>query len=168
MEPRAIIESLYRNAATFKSLLADLPDDLVLFRYAPDKWNLLEIVCHLGDEEREDFGARLRHILEGRDGPMPSIDPTGWVASRKYGEQDYRERLDAFLGARERSVAWLRGLDNPGWQRTYLHPKFGEWTAGYLLANWLAHDYLHFRQITRNRYEFLRARAGDVGYAGTW
>jgi hypothetical protein len=42
-------------------------------------------------------------------------------------------------------------------------------SAGMLLANWLAHDYLHFRQITKLKYDYIKYRTGeDLAYAGTW
>lgn len=168
MDQKQITEALRHNAATFRSLLAGTDKPLHAFRYAPGKWNLLEIVCHLYDEEREDFRARVKHILENHDKPMPPIDPVAWVKDRDYASQNFDERLSLFLEERNQSVAWLHGLQNPPWDNAYIHPKAGPMTARFILANWLAHDYLHFRQITRNLYEFLKAGAGNVDYAGNW
>lgn len=41
--------------------------------------------------------------------------------------------------------------------------------AKMLLANWLAHDHLHLRQIVRLKYERLKALGGEpLAYAGEW
>jgi hypothetical protein len=163
-----IIDQLERHAGVFKTMLADVDPDERLFRYEKGKWNLLEIVCHLHDEECEDFRARVRHILEQRPGPMPSIDPAAWVMERNYGGRDYAQACAQFVDERARSVRWLRGLKNPQWDLEYVHTKFGKWTAGFMLANWLAHDYLHLRQITRTRYFYLGSLSGKPDYAGDW
>ena len=44
-------------------------------RPAPEEWAVVEIICHLRDEETEDFGARLRVIVEGGPGFAPIAPP---------------------------------------------------------------------------------------------
>ena len=42
-------------------------------------------------------------------------------------------------------------------------------SAKLFLTNWLAHDYLHIRQIIRYQYHYLKeSTAIDLGYAGNW
>jgi len=42
-------------------------------------------------------------------------------------------------------------------------------TASMFFSNWLAHDYLHIRQITRLKYDYLKQLTNeDLSYAGTW
>jgi hypothetical protein len=37
------------------------------------------------------------------------------------------------------------------------------------LHNWLAHDYLHIRQIIRIKYDYLKKTSGEILlYAGEW
>ena len=69
------------------------------------KWSTLEVVCHLYDEEREDFRQRLDIILHRPEAKWPPIDPVGWVSARKYNERDLAQSLAEFLarGARERA-----------------------------------------------------------------
>ena len=64
MNPKAIILQLAVNRDVFKPLLSGKTDGEYLWRPEPGKWTLLEIVCHLLDEEREDFRARVKHTLE--------------------------------------------------------------------------------------------------------
>jgi hypothetical protein len=163
------IMALKLNADTFKALLSTVPKEIHLWRPAPEKWNLLEIACHLYDEEREDFRARVKHVLFTHEQPMPKIDPLSWVSQRKYSEQDYENKISSFLSERAESVKWLESLENPDWKIAYDHPKVGPISAEFLLANWVAHDYLHFRQITRTKYLFLKESSGmSLDYAGEW
>jgi hypothetical protein len=135
----------------------------------PEKWCLLEIVCHLYDEEREDFRARTKHTLETPNAPLPPIDPQGWVEARNYLQQNYHDKLNNFLTERELSVIWLQTLSNAKWDNAYEHPKLGRMTAKMFLANWLAHDYLHIRQITKVKFDYLKQLTNeDLSYAGNW
>ena len=84
-------------------------------------------------------------------------------------EQDFDQHLDAFLAERRASLHWLKHLSNPNWDNAYQHPKFGPLTANMFLSNWLAHDYLHMRQITRIKYQYVGKTSGEsLRYAGTW
>ncbi len=165
-----IIAQLDANRNTFAGLLSASDLSEITWRPAEKKWCLLEMACHLYDEEREDFRARLKHTLETPQGELPAIDPEGWVASRKYIEQDFNKKVSNFLSERERSVAWLHALKDPAWKSAHHHPKFGPLSAEMFLANWLAHDYLHIRQIIRLRYHYLQHAAKEVTlrYAGEW
>jgi len=164
-----IIQELLVNRQVFKELLSTVPQAMCHWKPMPDKWCLLEIVCHLYDEECEDFRLRTRQVLETPSLPLPPIDPQGWVETRKYMEQNYSAKLDNFLAEREASVKWLESLTGPKWNNSYVHPRLGKMTAGLFLSNWLAHDYLHIRQIIRLKYDYLKIITDeDLGYAGDW
>jgi hypothetical protein len=169
MHSSYIIDGLAGNIKVYKALLTEVPEEEYLWRIEPGKWNLLEIVCHLYDEEREDFRARVEHVLEARIGPPPPIHPGEWVKSRKYGEKNYKEMVGKFLEERGESVRWLHSLESPQWENAYSHPEYGPLKAEMFLTNWLAHDYLHFRQITKLKYLYLKETTGeDLRYAGDW
>ena len=89
------------------------------------------------------------------------------------GTQDIHKSLETkiaeFVTEREKSVAWLRGLNNPKWDNAFQHPKVGPVTAQLILENWLAHDILHTRQILGLTYGYLKANAkSPLDYAGNW
>lgn len=169
MEHSYITESLSENLKTFRDLLSGALKAEYLYKPLPEKWCLLEIVCHLYDEERYDFRARTKHILENNQSALPPIDPVGWVKSRNYIEQEFEETLDKFLDERKKSVEWLKSLREPDWRNEYKHELFGMMSAEFFLTNWLAHDYLHFRQITSLKFNFLKHISGiDLLYAGEW
>lgn len=169
MDHTRLIEQLERHGRLFAELFAGASSDEQRHRAAPEKWCLLEAICHLYDEEREDFRARVKHVLETPLDPMPKIDPQAWLTERKYREQDHDAVLKRFLEERMRSVAWLRGLQTPNWKSFYQHPKVGTITAEFLLANWVAHDIHHIRQVNAMRYAWLKDSCGaGLDYAGKW
>jgi hypothetical protein len=138
-------------------------------RPEPDSWSILEVICHLHDEEREDFRQRLDTIIHRPEEKWPPIIPVGWVTERHYNERDLEEMLASFLVERRKSLVWLNSLEAPNWQAVYPAP-FGEIRAGDMLASWAAHDNLHTRQLVelrRTRLVHLTAPY-DVRYAGEW
>jgi len=108
-----IIQGLSRNREIFKGLFTGLSEEEYLWKSNFDKWCLLEIICHLFDEEREDFRARLRHVLKTPTEPLPPTDPAGWVKERNYISKNYKETMGRFLEERQQSVKWLKSLTNP-------------------------------------------------------
>ena len=119
-----LILRLSQNQKTFSALFQGIPRDEIVWRPLPEKWCLLEIICHLYDEEREDFRARLKQVLENPDLPLPPIDPAGWVAQRQYMQQNLEEKIQQIKEERKQSVAWLESLSSPKWKNAYIHPKF--------------------------------------------
>lgn len=48
-------------------------------------------------------------------------------------------------------------------------PLLGDITAEMFLSSWLAHDYLHIKQITKLKYDYFKeVSGGKVAYAGEW
>lgn len=164
-----IVSQLRANSGVFLAMLGNVDNRLQRWRPQDGKWCLLEVVCHLLDEEKEDFRARTRLALNRGHGILNSINPVDWVKERDYYGQDYPAKLQAFLEERERSLSWLESLENPDWSAAFEHKQLGRMTAFKMLANWLAHDYHHIRQINRIKYSWLKQHSGeDLSYAGDW
>jgi hypothetical protein len=165
-----LIDRLKANVQVFQSLLANVTDEQGRWKPASDKWSLLEVTCHLADEERDDFRRRLDLTLHHPGEPWPAIDPPRWAIERMYKERDLAGSLDDFVQERLRSVAWLTGLDTVNLEASAVHPQLGRMTAGMLFTSWLAHDLIHVRQMTRLHYEYLTRVMSPCSpaYAGDW
>jgi len=170
MDAERLVEALERGEHVFRALLAGVPKEVAARRPGPEDWSLLEIACHLLDEEREDFRARLERTLRDPEEPWPAIDPGGWVEARSYGSRDLASVTAELADERRASVAWLRGLVDPDWERVHRHPSLGPLRAGDLLASWVAHDALHLRQIARRLHQEVTRTAEPFSpaYAGPW
>jgi len=167
--PKHIAEKLAENISVFESLLTGVSYGEYSWKPSEEQWCILEVLCHLLDEEREDFRTRCKQVLEDPEKKLPAIDPQGWVQKRSYMSQDYNTVLNAFLEERTESLHWLNANISSNWNNAYQHPKFGAMTARLFLHNWLAHDYLHIRQIVRLKYQFLAKHSEPaLRYAGNW
>lgn len=140
------------------------------FKPAPEHWSILEICCHLLDEEREDFRARVRSTLEDPTRAWMNLNHDQIAERREYNARELEPILSEFTREREASVVWLQGLASPDWSRTYEHPQFGPLRAGDLMASWAAHDALHLRQIAKRVYNLTQRDAPSfkLVYAGDW
>jgi DinB superfamily len=136
-------------------------------RPQPDEWSPVEIVCHLRDEEAEDFGARLRVILAGGDRFAP-IDPERRAVERRYREADPAGALAAFVARRRESLDLLATVPIDRLAVSAARPNGGRLSGLDLLASWVAHDRLHLQQLagTLARLWANRWAPLDVAYAG--
>jgi hypothetical protein len=170
MNVAALIASLDNFSQILPALLAHVSDEQARWKPPQGNWSILEILCHLADEEVEDFRQRLKLVLTDAAAPWPSIRPEEAARDRSYNRQDVRVALDRFSRERADSLEWLRGLDKPDWNAVHEHPQFGPLRAGDLLGAWAAHDWLHLRQMAKRRFELVQSDSQpfQTKYAGTW
>ena len=144
-------------------------DEQACWKPTPNDWSILEVICHLADEEREDFRSRVRWALGDGVDPWRPIDPQGWVTSRGYNQRELAASVADFLAEREASLAWLRGLVDPDWSQKVAAP-WGTMHAGDFMAAWVAHDLLHLRQLVELRYAWIATQVQPfvMEYAGEW
>lgn len=143
-----IIAHFTANAEAIAALARNASAEQARWKPSPEEWSILEVTCHLYDEEREDFRTRVRLTLTDPAADWPPIDPV--------------ERLEAFLAERRASLDWLRGLQNPNWDSRKTHPRLGSATAGEMLWAWVAHDHLHWQWLATHAPPF------SLEYAGGW
>lgn len=163
------IDRLEKNRGVFDGLVRGVSLEQARWKPAPDKWSILEVVNHLYDEEKEDFRQRLELLLADPSQPFPPIDPRNWPTTRAYNERELDASLDNFVAEREKSIAWLKQLSAPNWENTNEGPN-GKLSAGDMLASWMAHDFLHIRQLARIHWQYVNAIAEpyQTAYAGPW
>jgi hypothetical protein len=152
-----------------QSFLTGLAQEDAQFKPTPETWSILEVTCHLYDEEREDFREHLDFILHRQSEKYHVIDPQRWVTERKYNEQNFEEMQRKFFVEREKSLNWLKGLAETDWNITYTS-EYGSVSAGEMFSCWVAHDNLHIRQLVelrRARIEKI-TKPYDIQYAGDW
>jgi len=169
MEFETLYEELARGPEIIRALLSGVTQAEAQLRPAPDSWSILEVVCHLYDEEVNDFRPRLDVMLHRPGDDFAPNNPQEWVTERKYNEQNLGVMLGKFLAERDKSLNWLRGLSGANWEAPYTTP-WRNMKAGDMLGSWVAHDNLHVRQLVELRHaRVLRiTEPFDVGYAGDW
>jgi hypothetical protein len=173
MDAEALVRRLEAFHRALAGVVAGLTDAELRWKPPDGAWSVLEVLCHLGDEEVADFRPRTLGTLRNPAAEWEKIDPAAWATERKYNEQDPAAALERLTRERAESVRQLRALGELSrveWSRAYQHPKVGPVPAGAVLAAWAAHDALHLRQIAKRLWE-LAGRDGSpypTLYAGEW
>jgi hypothetical protein len=169
MEFEKLCQELTENAETIRALVNGVNQAEAQIRPAPESWSILEVVCHLADEERNDFRPRLDIMLNRPSEKFAPNDSQEWITERKYNERDLAGSLEDFLAERKKSLEWLKGLANSNWEATYTTP-YRTLSAGDMFTSWVVHDILHLRQLVELRYARVVTLTApyNVEYAGGW
>jgi len=166
--PRLYLE-LVDSTQMIRAMLAGITPEDARVRPSPESWSILETICHLCDEEQLDFRPRLDSMLHRPGTEWESIDPEGWVTSRRYNEQNFGGVKERFFAERSKSLDWLRGLEQADWTLRHAD-SIATMTAGDMFVSWVAHDNLALRQLVELRRARLEriSRPFKMDYAGEW
>lgn len=169
MDSRAISEELARGLRVIQALLSIMTQDEARIKPDAESWSALEVICHLVDEEREDFRKHIQQAFSNPQEVWHPIDPQGWVADRHYQTQLLDAKAAEFRQEREKSLRWLNDMHATDWECKIAAP-FGDISAGTLLAAWATHDNLHIRQLVEIRQAILEMKSKPLStrYAGEW
>lgn len=165
-----ITRQMTANARALRHLVDSISDEQAQWKPDPESWSMQEVLEHFYNEERIDFRKHLKEMFS--DPPLP------WG---KFNSVDYievkscRQALEGFLIEREASIAWLKALESPDWDATSKAVFSPEdevliLRAGDVLVSWVAHDFLHLRQVNELLYAWNEKQAApySVQYAGGW
>ena len=169
MEFKTLYQELVHSTEMIRGLLAGISQKEAQIKPSRSAWSILEVTCHLYDEEREDFRFHLDWILNRPGEFWHSFDPQGWVKERKYNQQNFNAMKTKFFRERKNSLAWLKTLDDANWKTKYI-ADWGTLTAGEMFCSWVAHDNLHIRQLTELRRARIErdTKPYHLQYAGEW
>jgi hypothetical protein len=158
---------LARLPIVLDALLAGLDPAGARTRPATGEWSPIEILCHLRDEETEDFGARLRVIVDGA-GEFAPIDPERWAKERRYHEADLPDVIQALRVRRQASLDLLASVSPETLEGSRPHKRLGSLSGQDILAAWVTHDRIHLAQLagTLARIWALRWAPLHAEYAG--
>lgn len=169
MEFQVLYQELVNSTEMIRSLINGIGQEQAQVKPDADSWSILEVICHLHDEEREDFREHLDFILNRQNEEWHVIDPQIWVTERKYNEQDFVQMQEKFFAERRKSLEWLKRLENVDWNTKYTS-EYGSMSAGEMFSCWVAHDNLHIRQLVELRRAYIKriTQPYEIQYAGDW
>jgi hypothetical protein len=163
------LETLAATPGRLKDALAGVSKKLALWRPAPGKWSILEIVCHLRDMEREAYLARFRRILAEDEPLLPDVDGDMLAIERDYRSQRLAAALKDWRGARKETLRLLKGVKGEAWARCGTHETAGRLSMeDFLRRQAVGNDEAHLEQIEAAKRRFgLLARLAEAPKALT-
>jgi uncharacterized damage-inducible protein DinB len=112
--PLATIESQLDETLVF---LATISEEKSLYRYAPEKWSIREVLNHLTDTERA-FAFRALWFARGFDVPLPSYDQE--IAAKGAGADSvsWAAHVEEFRRVRLATISLFKNMPAEAWTRT--------------------------------------------------
>ena len=144
------IAVLERTPATFRSLLAGLPDVWITADEGPHTFTPFDNLGHLIHGERADWITRARIILAQAENRR--FAPYDRFAQQRESEgKTLATLLDEFSELRSENLRAIRDLNlsDALLDLTGEHPALGTVTLRQLLSAWVVHDLGHIAQTTR-------------------
>jgi hypothetical protein len=98
------------------SFLGTIPESLARHRYAPDKWSVAEVLCHLNDCERL-YTMRAFWFGRGLESPLPSFESEQVVVTARPHHLPLADHVGEFADIRASTVRFFRNLPDDAWLR---------------------------------------------------
>ncbi len=149
--------------------LRQLPKRMWLYKPAPDRWSIHEIIVHLADSEASSY-LRCRYLIADPGIAIPEFDPEKWASTLGYFHQSTREALEIIRRLRRVTYNLLAKLPESVWR--HIPPEDSE-RGAMSLEQWIErqeqHIPHHIDQIKQNYQSWLgthpprKARTGREG-----
>jgi hypothetical protein len=132
-----------------ESLLGAISEERSLYRYAPDKWSIRELMNHVTDTERA-FAFRALWFARGFTAPLPGYDQNIAAAGAAADRMPWSAHVDEFRQVRLATLALFRNMPDEAWMRGGVASDnpFTVRALAYIIAGHAAH---HVR-ILKERY----------------
>ncbi len=154
------ITILEQTPATLKAWLSNLPDPLVHSNEGEGTWSPFDVLGHLIHGERTDWVPRTKVILYAEDKHFVPFDR--FAQEKESAGKSFKELLDKFAELRVANLKELRSFDlQPvDFDKTGIHPHFGEVKLSWHLSTWSTHDLGHIYQISRVMAQQMKEDCG--------
>ncbi len=147
--PGDICRTLEEQLEGTLALLRSVSEERSQFRYAPGKWSVRQVLCHVTDTERV-FAFRALWFARGFDAPLPGFDQEPAIAHAGADERSWVSLLEEFEAVRRATIQLFRNLPAAAWtaRGTASGKQFTVRALAYISAGHVEH---HMR-VMRDRY----------------
>jgi hypothetical protein len=129
--------------------LCRVSEEKSLYRYAPEKWTIRQVLNHVNDCERT-FLFRAFWFARGLDGPLPSLDQNVAAGYAGADQFSWASHVEEFRLLRLSTLAFFRNLPPEAWMRAGIAG--GNSCTVRALAYIIAGHLAHHRAILEERY----------------
>ena len=131
------------------NLLSRIGEEAAVFRYAPDKWSIKEVIGHVVDVERI-FAYRALRFARNDKTPLPEFEEDDYVNNANFDSQTLIDLGDEFRTVRESTLSMFYSFDENLFSRegTASGYKFTVRAIPFIIAG---HE-VHHRQVIKDKY----------------
>jgi hypothetical protein len=99
------------------AFLRGISEEKSLYRYAPEKWSIRQVLNHVNDCERV-FLSRAFWFARGFSSALPSFDQNICAGAVRPDEISWTQHLEEFQAVRAASSCFFRSLSGEAWSRS--------------------------------------------------
>jgi hypothetical protein len=144
-----ICTMLETQASETIAALSAISEDRSLYRYAPDKWSIRQMIHHVNDGERV-FAFRAMWFARTLGAELPSFEQDIAVTTGGAEQRSWQSIVLEFAAVRAASIAFFKTLPDEAWPRHGVAS--GNPVTVRALAYIIAGHAAHHMQILKERY----------------
>ncbi|MED4602386.1 DinB family protein [Paenibacillus validus] len=148
-----LVQSYAEGYNKLVQAIEGVTDEELLFKPAPEKWSIKEVVIHVCDAEMVGVD-RMKRTLSEPNPLLFKFDPDAWASRMDYQSLDMQLYLTLFQALRASMVSVLTALKPEDWERTAVHNVTGKHTLEDIVRMFDRHVDTHIRQIERNKQAY--------------
>jgi DinB family protein len=145
-DPVAVMETQLDEYLTF---FGAITEENSQYRYAPEKWNIRQVLNHISDSERV-FAFRTLWFARGCTTPLPSYDQNLATAGAMAERVAWAEHVEEFRCVRRSTLSLYRNMPSEAWMRSGIASdnRFTVRALAFIIAG----HALHHIKLLRERY----------------
>ena len=148
-EFRENIEAAEKSPKQIAAAVSGLPDKILRYKPAPNKWCILEILAHLADMELL-YAHRMRQMLADKRPVLAPIDQEDWAKNLGYLEESPAELVALYGLNRHHNLQLLRRIKPYDLDKSAYHPELQKnVTVAEYVERMGTHGANHLQQIER-------------------
>lgn len=148
-EFKKLLDTAEKNPEQVARAVMGLPDKVLQYKPAANKWSVQEVLAHLADTELV-YGYRLRQAIADKDPTFAPIDQDAWAANLGYMEPTPPELIALYSLLRRANLRVLRRLKPADLEKGGFHPeRKRKITLAEMVETLAKHGASHLEQIER-------------------
>jgi hypothetical protein len=152
---RQKIESFGRAPEVLAAALRQFPKKMWLYKPAPERWSIHEIILHLADSEANAY-IRCRRLIAEPGKPVLTYDASVWAGTLGYFHQSTKEAFELLRRLRRMTYQLLVNLPEQVWSNTVEQPEQGTLSLDQWLEMQERHIPHHIEQMRGNYEEWAK------------
>lgn len=144
-----VVNAMKVQLDEYPAFIRSIPEEKLLFRYAPNKWTIKEVVGHVTDTERLKSTVALR-IARKDMASLPGFDEDNYVLATDFNGRSLESLLAEFVAVRNSSIQLCQSL-SPDEMKRIGFASNNQVSTRALLYFSVAHV-IHHQKIIKERY----------------
>lgn len=129
------------------SLVENLSEEALQYRYRPDGWTILQVIHHCADSHINSF-TRFKGAIANQPFQIKGYDEKKWAITADVLNEPIQSSLEILKGLHKRWATFLIALNHEEWEYKLYHPESGALiNVKQLLMNYAWHCEHHYAHV---------------------